>query len=476
MSVIFLSQFTDRLSKNSADTLRNLMTIIKFLPAFLLWVMAFLLSPTLKASEQLLFSMHGSNTVGAKLGPALAEAYLESLGAQSVGVFPGDKENEKRVTGFLPETGNIVSIFIAAHGSSSGFKAMAAGKGDIAAASRPIKGKEQKLLNTMGDFGSLNSEYVVGIDGLAIVVNPNNPIDQLDINEIARLFAGEITNWKELGGPDQTVSLFARDDRSGTWDTFKNLVLAKKFKLSETAERFESNSVLSDTVVNTPGGIGFVSLNTIGNAKPLEISEGTRALKPELLHVSTEDYVLSRRLYMYLPEQGADPEAADFLKFATSELAQPVVASVGYVHQSVELVKPDLQSAPRDYQDLVSPYDRASVNFRFDQGKAQLDNKAVTDIQRLASFVEKNPSELLLIGFAEQSGSSNNRDLLAKLRADVVRRALIKAGVSRKKISFKGYGQFMALSSSDSLASKIRNRRVEVWVRTETGDVRLAAN
>jgi phosphate transport system substrate-binding protein len=82
--------------------------------------------------------IHGSNTVGAKLGPALAAPYLEYLGAESVGIFPGVKENEVKVSGYFASRGVVVSIYIAAHGSSSGFKALASGEGQIAAASRPI--------------------------------------------------------------------------------------------------------------------------------------------------------------------------------------------------------------------------------------------------------------------------------------------------------------------------------------------------
>ncbi|MGI9279168.1 MAG: substrate-binding domain-containing protein [Endozoicomonas sp.] len=233
------------------------MTITRTFRFLLFSSLISLFSVATQAKEELLFSIHGSNTVGAKLGPSLAESYLKYLGAESVGVFPTGRENEVKVTGFLPSKGQLVSIFIAAHGSSSGFKALANGEGQIAAASRPIKSKEQAMLSDMGDFSTRQAEYVVGIDGLAIVVNPRNAVNQLDITDVARLFSGEVTNWKELGGADLPVSLFARDDRSGTWDTFKNLVLAKKYKLASAAERFESNPVLSDRVASTPGGIGF---------------------------------------------------------------------------------------------------------------------------------------------------------------------------------------------------------------------------
>ena len=420
-------------------------------------------------SEEKLFSIHGSNTIGARLGPALAEAYLLHLGAEVVKIYPGARENEVRIKGYVPKLGKMASIHIAAHGSSSGFKAMKAGNAEIAAASRPIKAKEQAMLAELGNFSSRNAEYVVGIDGLAVIVHPNNPVSRLDLDQIAKLFSGEITNWKQLGGPDRAVKLFARDDRSGTWDTFKSLVLAKKYALAQNARRFESNAQLSKEVQATPGGIGFVSLNTIGESKPLMISDGTdRALQPYPLHVSTEDYILSRRLYMYLPEQNPDPEAKAFLDFVVSEAAQPVVASVGYIHQSVELVEPDLKTAPKEYQKIVDAYDRASVNFRFDKGKARLDNKALLDVERLSKFVAEQPGELLLIGFAEPNDKPERNELLARLRADVVRRSLIKAGISRKLIRYEGYGNYLALSSAETLTSRIRNRRVEVWFRPKS--------
>ncbi len=423
-----------------------------------------LLSSSAVAEEQL-FAIHGSNTVGAKLAPALAEAYLLSEGAERVSIYSESGKNESRVTGYFPEQDRVASIYIAAHGSSSGFTALQTGEADIAAASRPIKKSEQAKLSQLGNFNNQKSEHVVGIDGLAIIVHPDNPLNRLDIKDIARLFSGEIRNWQQLGGNNFPVELFARDDHSGTWDTFKSLVLAKNYKLSDRALRFESNSEVSRRITKTPGAIGFVSLNTIAAAKPLMISSGTRALEPVVHNVATEDYLLSRRLFMYLPEVTNNRYAEEFLEFVRGAEAQKVVSEVGYVSQNVKLMPVDIESAPESYKKLVSDYERASVNFRFSMGRAKLDNKAKADIERLAGFIEKNPSEIRLLGFAEQSSGASNSDLLAKLRADVVRRALIKAGVPRKWIDHTGYGQYMALSSEESMISKVRNRRVEVWIK-----------
>ena len=93
---------------------------------------------------------------------------------------------------------------------------------------------------------SAKAEQVIAIDGLAIVVHPGNPVDSLTTAQLARLFAGEIRNWRELGGQDLPVRLHARDDRSGTYDTFNELVLARQGKsLWSDARRYESNDELS---------------------------------------------------------------------------------------------------------------------------------------------------------------------------------------------------------------------------------------
>ncbi len=436
-------------------------------------------SGSVHAEDEYLFSIHGSNTVGAKLGPELAVRFLQSKGVKNVGVYPGNAENESRITGYLPEQEKLVSIYVAAHGSSSGFKALSKGVGDIAAASRRIKKKEKIKLQKLGDFSSSESEFVIGIDGLAVIVhplNPLNPIKNLEMDQIAKLFSGEIRNWKELGGEDRIVNIFARDNQSGTWDTFKNLVLAKKYTLSSEAHRFESNAELSGEVLKNEGGIGFVSLNTIGGAKPLMVSDASgKALAPKLINVSTEDYVLSRRLYMYLPENSENADAREFVEFAVSDQGQNAVTHVGYVSQHIALRDSDQSAMPMTYQNMIHSFDRASVNFRFDQGKAKLDNKAKMDIQRLVRFINEGSRKVRLIGFSETNDDSSFSKLLSKLRADVVKRQLIRNGVSRKKIEILGYEPKIDRQLEVTVSRLIRDRRVEVWVQEE-GAVRYSAD
>ncbi len=246
--------------------------------------------------------IQGSNTINAELGPALVEGLLRRQGLQSVQTLPGAALNEQRVTG-VAATGQTVSIEVAAHGSGTGFTALKAGNADIAASSRPIKDQEAKELAGLGDLKSAAGEQIIAIDGVAVIVHPGNPLRQLDTQQLARIFSGEVRDWSEVGGNPGAIHLYVRDEKSGTYETFKELVLAKYGKnLSSAAVRFESSEQLSDEVSKDPNGVGFTGLPSIRRARAVAIADGeSRPMLPTTSLVATEDYPLSRRLYLYVP-------------------------------------------------------------------------------------------------------------------------------------------------------------------------------
>ncbi|RBL66429.1 hypothetical protein C3E98_037600, partial [Pseudomonas sp. MWU13-2625] len=174
-----------------------------------------------------------------------------------------------------------------------------------------IKDSELVDLESLGDLKSPSAEQVIAIDGLAIILHPRNPLNQLDTEQLARLFSGEAKTWEELGGIGGAVHLYARDDQSGTYDTFKELVLSRRGKaLSPGAKRFESSEQLSDAVSQDPQGIGFIGLPYVRQAKAVAIVDGdSQPMLPLNSLIATEDYPLSRRLYLYLPPNGQNPWA-----------------------------------------------------------------------------------------------------------------------------------------------------------------------
>lgn len=411
--------------------------------------------------------IQGSNTIGAALGPALVEGLMREQGLLKVHSEAPDKANELRVIGETVQ-GRRVAVDIAAHGSSTGFTALKTATADLAASSRPIKDSERADLARLGDFKSAGAEQVIAIDGLAIILHPQNPLSELNTEQLARIFSGEAKTWEELGGTGGTIHLYARDDQSGTYDTFKELVLSRRGKtLSSAAKRFESSEQLSDAVSLDPQGIGFIGLPYVRQAKAVAIADGqSQAMLPLNSLIATEDYPLSRRLFFYLPPNGKSPWADALVAFAQSSKGQAIVAANGFIAQTVQAmtVTPNALM-PEGYQALSRHAQRLTVNFRFEEGSATLDNKARQDLSRVLDYIqqhEKANRQVTLVGFGDAKSDPARADLLSKLRAMAVRRELVKSGVVFREI--RGFGAEMPVAANSADEGRIKNRRVEVWV------------
>lgn len=414
----------------------------------------------------LLFSMQGSNTIGEKLAPALVEQYLKEIGAQETMVV-NTQEVEKSVIGLFADD-SIKAVEIKAHGSSTGFTALEANDTDIAMSSRRIKDKERDLLLAQhGDLKSFDNEYTLAVDGLAVIVHPSINIKQLDTHQLAQIFSGKIHNWKQLGGEDQRISVFARDEKSGTFDTFKSLVLKRhQVKLIDNAKRYESSGELSTMVSITPGAIGFVALPYVNQAKTVAVSEQGVALSflPNVFTVSTEDYVLGRRLYLYFPSNNNNQYARQFVEFVLQQKAQQIVEKTGLVSLNVNDATIRFnRNYPARYLNMISDSKRLSITFHFDENTHLLDNKAQRDISRLVQYIQNhNLKDLFLFGFSSDSGDAAYDKELSKKFSRLIEAKLVERGITPFYVS--GFGHKGAIASNSTVNGRNKNRRVEVWV------------
>ncbi|MGY4495835.1 substrate-binding domain-containing protein [Pseudomonas sp. TE3610] len=433
----------------------------------LLLILALVCAPLAAQADVPVLRIQGSNTIGAELGPALVKAMLLDQGLKQVQIDTGPHANEQQVRA-LTVDGQHLRIEIDAHGSSTGFSALEHGEADLAAASRPIKDSELVALDKLGDLKSAEAEQVIAIDGVAVIVHPDNPLRQLSTGQLAQVFSGEIRDWAQLGIGHGPIHLFARDDQSGTWDTFKELLLSPRGKaLATSARRLESSEQLSDEVSRDPQAIGFIGLPYVRHARALAIGDGAaQAMPPSISLIATEDYPLSRRLYFYLPPARSNPWAQALVRFTQSDKGQAIVAQFGFVSQTVQAIQvPTSLTMPGDYRQLASEAQRLSVNFRFAEGSASLDNKAQADVQRVLEYLRvhgKTYKDVTLVGFGDTKDDDARALLLSRLRAMAVRRELARNGVVMRDI--RGLGAEMPVAANDLDEGRIKNRRVEVWV------------
>jgi phosphate transport system substrate-binding protein len=418
-------------------------------------------------SPELIMRLHGSNTIGEKLAPALVFDYLRSIGATNIKLVKTGVAVENDIIADLEK--RQVRVEIHAHGSSTGFQDLASNTTDIAMASRKIKTKEVDALAPMyGDLTRSSAEYILALDGLAIITHPAIPFDKLEASVISRLFSGDIKNWNEIGGPDFPVSVFARDGNSGSWDSFKSMILKPtKRQLTIEAKRYESSQELSDKVAVTPGAIGFIGLPYVRRSKVIAVAADASSLPvyPTTFTVGTEDYPLSRRLYFYLPANSENVFAHQFVEFAVANEGQKTVENSGLVSQNILASKPNpTPDMPASYLAMTKYAQRLSLNFRFEPGSDNLDNKGHRDMKRMVGFLQKHPDRhVMLLGFTDSVGDPQVNLNLSQSRAELVSRELMMRGIIPAQV--KGFGEGVPLASNATVQGRHRNRRVEVWVK-----------
>lgn len=428
----------------------------------------FFLAGSIAASvnaETITLRLHGSNTLGSKLGPSLVEAYARQQGF--VGVDRSETAAlEFRITGRRADGSEFVGV-VKAHGTNTGREDLLSGAADVWMASRAATADEVSSGKSIGDLHSPEQEHVVALDGLAIIVHPENRVDQLSVDQVRDAFAGRIVDWSQLGGSAGPIRLYGRDDQSGTYDSFKSMVMSDGSPLASGARRYESSSDLEKAVAEDPGALGFVGFSYIAGSRPLAVmANGTLALKPDALSVSTEDYLLARRLYFYTARD-ASKQVKAFIEFVQGSEGQSVVAETGFVAQNIFVARVEpAPGNPDQYYDVTGDAERLSMNFRFRPASSTLDSRALRDIDRLSQFMELPENKYKQVRLAAFSPGASRTPMMTLLtlndRVDHISQLLSSRGV-RMSMS-RSFVNGVRVAPLDRSDGRVRNERVEVWL------------
>lgn len=230
-----------------------------------------------------------------------------------------------------------VKISVTGGGSGTGIAALLNGEIPIANSSRPIEVEE---LEKAKEIGLTPLEIIVGRDTLSVIVHPDNPVKQLSIEQISKIYQGETTNWKGVGGPDKEITLYGRQSTSGTYVYFQENVV--KGDYSPKMRNMEGNQAITDAVKQDKTGIGYVGVGYVidEHGQPvfgltiLSIAKtnGEEFISP-IDGSKQSEYPISRELFQYFanPPQKNSP-VYDFLMFELSEEGQAIVEQTGFFH------------------------------------------------------------------------------------------------------------------------------------------------
>lgn len=417
--------------------------------------------------------IHGSNTIGAKLMPKLVQAFLKSQGYDPIKIEPGDRPNVTYVTGQSRNGERRVEIV--SEGSETGFPDLAAGSADIGMSSDTITAAQASQLHQLGDLSSRLGEHVIGLDGVAVIVHKLNPVSDLTLRQLADIFSGAITDWSQAGGTAGPIKLYRRDDNSGTWAIFNHDVLQAFGKsAAPQAARFTSSQELSDAVAQDPQAIGLIGAAYVGTNKALGLyEEGVEPRGPAPCTLKTEEYLITRRLYLY-SATSPSPEVAHFIEFATGAAAWPIVKEEGFVNLDPSPLPACDSSAQTqhtaEYLKATQHAQRFLTNFHFRPRSLEPDNKAYQSIEYLDKLLSSGAypgHKLLLIGYADDGLNPQDNIKRSLQEANALRTQL--AGQFRRRglnvqIDTKGLGAQELLAPLDTPAGLEKNRRVEIWL------------
>ena len=224
---------------------------------------------------------------------------------------------------------NDVKIQVTGGGSGIGFAALQSQTTDLCDASRPIKSAE--LQKCVIAFHKRPTEYKVALDGLSVYVNSGNPVNEVTMDQLKSIFTGKIKNWKDIGGPDAPITVYSRENSSGTYEFFKSNVL-KGEDFASSAQTMPGTAALVQAVGHDKLGIGYGGAAYGSGVKHLSVKkdDASAGVEPTEENVLNQTYPIWRYLYVYVNPALDKDEIAAYLSWIRSDEGQKIVKDQGY--------------------------------------------------------------------------------------------------------------------------------------------------
>ncbi|MCJ8341886.1 MAG: PstS family phosphate ABC transporter substrate-binding protein [Cetobacterium sp.] len=220
-------------------------------------------------------------------------------------------------------------IAVTGGGSGVGIASLINGTGDIGMASRNIKSKEIEMAKEKG----INiKEVVIGFDGITIIENKNNPVKNISSKDLGKIFRGEITNWKEIGGNDAPIVVLSRDSSSGTHEFFKEHIVRNNNPKGTEEYGIKtlympSNEAIKQEIETNINAIGYIGMGYVDkNVKSINVDN----IEPNVSNVSSKKYPIAREIYWYVKKED-NKTVNGLVNYALSKDGQEIVKEEGFV-------------------------------------------------------------------------------------------------------------------------------------------------
>ncbi|UWQ04709.1 phosphate ABC transporter substrate-binding/OmpA family protein [Aliiroseovarius crassostreae] len=434
----------------------------------------------------------GAHEMASVLSPALVEGFALRQGyALTREELP---ETALRYTLYEGDTNQEAArITIRASSSDEGFADLLGHEADMVLSQREVTSRERVMAYEagLGDLTSRRQERVLALNALVPIVSPGNPVRRLSMAQLAAIYAGKITNWKEVGGEDAPITPYLRARGAGFTPVFaRKVISAQGSQMSARVVSLGSDRAVLDAVARDPFGIGIAAFTNPGSNEIVQLSGRCGfGVDASELAIKAEDYPLTTPMYLYLPERRLPQVGREFLSYLRSDAGQLVIRRAGFVDQAMSVVPLSHQGdrlanaiamageevTLEELQRLsgfVTRQSRLSLTFRFEGGSTLLDAPSRSNVQLLARSLEAGRFDgrrLSFVGFSDGQGAAAQNLSLARKRAEAVRQAVLAEAETfdptRVETQVEAFGEALPMACDETAWGRGVNRRVEIWVK-----------
>ena len=447
-----------------------------------------------KISDTPSFVVQAGGVAMESLLPALLKGFADTKGAK-ISFIANELSGERTAQIYAQDETLVAELTLRVADDSAMLAKLDGGQFDVGFTQRRITPHEAAIYSERG-FGEIRDsqhEALLALDAVTVFVNPANQIRNLAPEDIQRIWSGEITNWRQLGGRDMPIRIHDyANSQTAVAQEFRDRILPAKLSAGTTvSETHETSADLVNAVVADRAAIGVASRATAlaGGGRLISLIRSCGLLAaPSDFGVKIGDYPAGRSIYAYTRPDALHPVAKEFVDWSKSAAAQEIIGDAGFANAELEktgienmgmmlvhtaAVEPDFDG--NQFSTLMRELrgaDRLSIAFRFRSGSSILDAESIDNLGELARRIEANEfegQEILLVGFADSVGDSNLNTILAEARSqavlEILERELPSPTLSNANITPLSFGEQLPMACNDVAEGRDLNRRVEVWTR-----------
>lgn len=425
-------------------------------------------APKEKPSPKILLRICGNPEFCDLLAPTLVEGFLTESAFENI-------SRHMLENGIIQINSNqgdqFFQINIEAVETKTAFEWLSYERCDVLFTGIKIKSKDQISSTDIEEEEYTENEHIIAMDGIVFLVNAKNPVRSLNIIEVKDIFSGVIQNWEKVGGRSGPINIYSPEESSDVYQLFQKHVMEDKKIASNN--KYKHFKKLSKNIGNDPNGIALCSLPFIGENQAIAIADHEiDPVRPSYFSVSTDEYHLIRKIYMYSILVSASQSTLPFLSFVQSSKGHDLIKQSGYVDCSVKALgsrrelwqKPINPAVFKKLVKITKNTRKLSMNFYFENNKYELTPDSYQKFKQLTLWLKQQTKavKIYAIGYSDSIGSYRHNCMVALKRAETVAREMKISGIYVDEI-VTACEEF-PIASNQTETGRNKNRRVEIWI------------